>query len=478
MSTMPSPQPSDGAFGQPRLLQNPLEKSADTLKTAEPMHGEPRLRHAIRNQLEFRTLALDQLLPDEHTARIVWQYVEGIDLEPLLSAVLAVAGRPGRDTTDPRILLALWLYATLDGVGSARELDRLCRDHVAYQWIAGGVSLNYHTLSDFRGDHGEFLDQLLTRSVATLVHEDLVELKRVAQDGMRVRASAGASSFRRRGTLEECLKEAQEQVETLRREIEADPAATTRRQQAARQRAARERSERVTEAIRQCDELDPQRAAAAKRAGREPTESRASTTDPDARRMKMADGGFRPAYNAQFATATDSQVIVGVELTNSGNDGGQMLPMVEQIETRYGQAPNEMLVDGGFATHEDIEAVSAPERGTVVYAPMKEEKRKRAEGKDPFAPQRGDSVAVASWRQRMGTEEAKQIYRERGATAECVNALARNRGLYSVRVRGLAKVRTVLLWYALAHNLMRAASLRAAAVRAVSLRAAAVEKSA
>jgi transposase len=187
---------------------------------SRPRLGAPRMQRPDRYQMRMQVQSLDALLREDHRARLVWEYVEGLDRTGLYQEIRAVEGHAGRDPIDPRILLALWLYATLDGVGSAREVDRLCEDHVAYQWVCGGVSVNYHTLSDFRVDHGEFLDALLTGSVATWMHQGLVTLERVAQDGVRVRASAGAASFRRGPTLEECQAQAQAQVEALRRELQ------------------------------------------------------------------------------------------------------------------------------------------------------------------------------------------------------------------------------------------------------------------
>lgn len=413
--------------------------------------GNPRLRYANRHQVEMRTCALDHLLPEDHEARVVWAYVEGLDLTPLLQRIKAVAHAPGGAATDPRILLALWLYATLRGVGSARELDRRCdpqSGEAAFQWLAGGVSLNYHTLADFRTAHVAFLDDLLTKSVATLRHEGLVELERVAQDGVKVRASAGASSFRRQPTLQQHLQEAEQQVQALKAELDADPAAGSRRQQQARQRAARERVERVQRALEQLPRIEAQKKA------KEKDQARASTTDADARVMKMADGGFRPAYNVQLSTDGATQVITGVDVTNSGGDQGKLAPMVEQHATRYEKTPAEMLVDGGFVKKEDIEAVSPQ---TKIYAPVPPSKDPE---RDPHTPLEDDSPAVAEWRVRMATDEAKAIYRER-SQHECVNAIARNRGLQQFRVRGLQKVKAVVLWYVLAHNLMRTALLRA-----------------
>lgn len=190
--------------------------------------GRPRLRTANRQQIVFRTAALDELIPAEHPARIVWEFVGGLDLSPLYDSIKSVAGHAGRPCIDPKILMALWLYATIDGVGGARQLDKLRDTHDAYRWLLGDVAINYHTLAEFRTAHVELLDRLLTEGVAALMAEGLVVLERVAQDGMRVRASAGAASFRRRPTLEEALAEAEAQVETLQAELEQDPAAGDR----------------------------------------------------------------------------------------------------------------------------------------------------------------------------------------------------------------------------------------------------------
>jgi transposase len=450
-----TPGPPD----QPPLFAMPADEPTPGRPDEPPLPpGRPRLRTANRYQIVFRAAALDELIPPDHPARVVWDFVEGLDLSPLYDSIKSVAGNAGRPCIDPKILMALWLYATIDGVGSARQLDRLCQTHDAYRWLLGDVSINYHTLADFRTDHVELLDRLLTESVAALLTEGLVDLERVAQDGMRVRAGAGAASVRRRPTLEEALAEAEAQVQALRAELEQDPAAGDRRRQAARERAARERAERIRGALDRLPELE------AKKKPEDREKARCSTTDPDATVMKMGDGGFRPAYNVQFSTTTGSQIIVGVEVVTVGSDAGQMVPMVEQIAERYDERPREVLVDGGFAQHDQIDEVSGEEMGCTVYAPVPAPKDKAV---DRYAAKPGDSPAVVAWRERMGSEEAKAIYKERAATAECVNAQARNRGMIQLRVRGRLKAKAIALWYALGHNLMRAISLRtAAAVRA------------
>ena len=427
-----------------------------TERPSEPDRSQPRVQRPNRTQVELRPVDLDGLLPADHRARVVWDFVDGLDLTPLYTPIQAVEGHAGRPAIDPAILMALWLYATLEGVGSARALGRLCEEHDAYRWLAGGVSLNYHTLADFRVGHGDVLDDLLTTGVAALVAEGVVELTRVAHDGVKVRASAGAGSFRRGERLEQLLAEATVQVEHLRREIDEDPGATARRQAAARQRAAEERRQRVANALRQL----PAVAARRKKAGVKGA-ARTSTTDPDARVMKMADAGYRPAFNAQVTTATGSQVIVGVDIVTAGTDLGQLGPMVEQLRGRYGRAPDEVLADGGYVAVRDIRQLT--QGGCVLYAPPG---RRRGVGRARDRRRRNDAATVA-WRERMATAEAHAIYRERAATSECVNALARNRGLHQFVVRGLRKVRAVLLWFALAHNLMRTVALRQALPAAV-----------
>jgi len=420
--------------------------------------GTVRLLRANRSQVELRASDLESLLPLDHRARLVWGYVERQNLSRVIAAIKARGCNAGRAAIDPHILFALWLYATLDGVGSGREVARLVQQHDAYRWICGGVSLNYHALNDFRSSNEALMDELLTDNVAALAAAGVIALERVAQDGMRVRASAGAASFRRQARLQEHLHEAGELVQTLKQQARNAPGAAERRTQAARLRAAREREERIAAALAQLPEV-----AAAKQRSRSKSQARASTTDADARVMKMADGGFRPAYNVQLATTCDKQIIVGMDVVNIGSDMAQLAPMVSQVEQRLGQTPDQWLVDGGFAAHAHIEAVA--ER-TEVYAPVPEPKTKKdeqgnalAQDTDKHQPKAGDSPAVARWRLRMATDEAKEIYKERAATAECVNALARGRGLQRLPVRGFAKVRSVVGLYVLAHNLMRMAAL-------------------
>jgi transposase len=431
----------------------------------------PRLRVPDRQQ-PLLAMTIDELLEADHPARAVWSYVQGLDLSTLYDRIRARGCVAGRPAIDPRLLVALWLYATLSGFTSARELADLCVHHDAFRWLAGGVSVNHHTLSDFRTDDLEFLGQLLDHSVEVLRRQGLIDLDRVAQDGMRVRASAGAASFRRRETLEKLLREAQVEVRRLRQQLAAkadttadvpasrevateqgaaDEPPPSPQQQAAEIRHAEDRVERIEQALERMPEME------AKIGPDEDKEARVSTTDPQATVMKMADGGFRPAYNVQYSTACRGQAIVGVDVVTTGSDQGQLPPMLDQIASRFGRRPKEALVDGGFANLKDIEKVQGETERCTVYAPVSKPKKA---GVDRYEPKATDSEAVAEWRQRMGTSGAKEIYKERAATAECVNAQARNRGLGQFMVRGVEKVKAVASWFAIAHNMARSFALQ------------------
>jgi transposase len=404
----------------------------------------------------MRLAALDDLLPEDHRARIVWEMVQDYDMSQFYARVGSLEGMAGRPAIDPRLLIAVWLYATLEGVMSARELARLCEEHLAYQWLLGGVSVNYHTLADFRVDYEAELDDLLTKSVAALMFEGLVTIEKTAQDGMRIRASAGASSFRRKPTLDECLRKAKTAMEAQKEMLETgENGRRTHREKSAQQRHSRERLERVKKALEEVEKL-----VVKKNQNRELRRKnrpvRVSTSDPEARVMKMADGGFRPAYNGQLTVDMESRIIVGVEVSNEA-DTKLLNPMLEQINKRYEQLSDEHYVDGGFRSHLGIEL--AADQGVAIYTPIPKQYNINC-SKRPEEILPTDGPGVCAWKERMQTEAAKQKYKQRAATVEWANALARNRGLYQLLVRGIRKARAVLLWYALAHNLMQGINLR------------------
>jgi len=395
-------------------------------------------------------MSLDETIPPEHHVRVLWDLVERLDLSGFTEGLKVCEGEAGRSATDVRLLVALWLYAATQGVGSARELDRLCEHHAAYRWLCGGVRVNYHTLSDFRVDHEKALDGLMTEVLALLMERKLVSVYRISQDGLRVRASAGKSSFRRQERLQSLLEQAQAQVAALKAQREAPTGADRNaRQGAARERAARERLERVNQALEALEQVKKVKARARNNQRDKPSAPRASTTDSEARVMKMPDGGFRPAYNVQVATDTASRAIVEVDVTQEGTDKTQSEPLREQVQERTGGEVKEHLMDGGFVKREQIER--AEQNGVKVYAPPQQSRQDL----DPYRVRETDSPELAAWRTRMATEEAQAIYKERASTSETVNADLRTyRGLGPFLVRGLRKVRCVALWSTLAYNLM------------------------
>lgn len=405
-------------------------------------------------------LSLEGMLPVDHRARIVWSFVKSLDLEALYEKIVVTKDTVGRNSIAPEILVSLWLLATLDGIGSARELGRRCETDIAYLWMLGTVTVNYHTLSDFRVKNGEFLEKTLVDTVASLIAQGLVPLETIAQDGMRVRASAGSSSFRREPTLKSLQEQAQAHVDRLKKESEGerDQSDGDARRQSAVERAARERKERIDEALRQYEELSKHRESRKKGDG---AKTRVSTTDPDARKMKMANGGFDPAFNVQFATDADSRVIVAVDVTNSGTDSGQMEPMHEKVSSTYDKTPKTQLVDSAYATKEDVKIVES--KGTEVVSSVPRGSVLEKKGKDPHARQPSESDEYTAFRARMAKDEYKELYKTRPSVAEFPNADCRNRNLRQFKVRGLVKVKAVALWHALAFNFTRMINLRALA---------------
>jgi transposase len=416
------------------------------------MDGKVRLQLADRAQVRLEALDVDALVPKGHRVRSVWAFVAGLDLSRFHEAIRAREGHAGRPPIDPAILLCLWLYATLDDVGSARELERLTSFHHAYRWICGGVSVNHHTLSDFRVDEGAFLDELLTRSVVALMEAGVASLEEVAQDGLRTRAGAGGGSFRGRESLERKLAEARARIERLKGEVKSDPAASSKRRVAAEARAAREAEQKARAALEHLAGMEKDREGRRKKHKKridKQGEPRASLTDPQARVIKMADGGFRPAYNLQIAMDTAGGAVVGVEGSNDTSDKGLVGPMLKQIVRRFSKQPSRWLADFGYAGNKIVESLAgAPGGGIEAYMPLP-----KGRGSGPARKPGPAGPAVQAWRERMNSDEGKAVYKRR-CLVEWVNAGMRNRGLTRLTVRGKAKVEAVLLWQAVAHNFL------------------------
>ena len=390
----------------------------------------------------------DDLVPPAHpVVRTVADVVAKLDLSAFQEAIQAREGVAGRDATDPELLVALWLYACIRGIGSARELARRCEESVPFRWLCGGVSVNHRMLSDFRTDHGATLDALFTQVIASLVDQELVTVSRISQDGLRVRVSAGGASFRREERLRKLLAESQKHVEELRRQVDEPEklsAAAAQKKRAQRQ-AAQDRQRRLEQALAQLPELQQRQAERAERAGHgeygqkiREKEPRVSTTDPEARVMKMANGGYHPALNVQLAGDPQSRAILGVEVSNQAYDSaGLSEPMREQVERRSGKKVRQQLLDGGYLRKRDIER--AYEQGVELFVPPKGARTERNRGRELQA-KRTDSAAIRAWKQRMASESGQAIYRQRASTSETINADLRTyRGLTQLTVRGLHK---------------------------------------
>jgi transposase len=440
------------------MREGAIESAGET----EEAKSAVRLRVPERRQMAMVVQCPDDVVPAEHPVRTVMALVETLDVARFAEAIRAREGVAGRDATDPRLLVGLWLYGCIRGIGSARELARRCEESAAFRWLCGGVTVNHRLLSDFRVDHGAALDELFTQVIASLVDKELVTVSRVSQDGVRVRVSAGAGSFRREERLQKLLAESKRHVEEMRRQLEnpETSAALSSRQRAARRRAAKEKQQRLEQAIAQLPELKQKQAEAARQAGQgkrgqkiREKEPRVSSSDAEARVMKMPNGGFNPACNVQLATDTESRAIVGVEVSHEGSDSaGLSQPMRAQVERRSGGKVEQHLLDGGYLRMADIE--QAHRQRVELLVPPKPARQPHRRGRE-LEPKPGDSEAVLAWKRRMASAEGQAIYRQRAATSETVNADLRSyRGLTQLTVRGLAKAKCVALWCALAYNVI------------------------
>jgi transposase len=405
----------------------------------------PKLVRAVRDDLQMHAGTLDDMVAPEHVVRDVWRFAEKLDLSELLDAIRSREGKGGAPAFDPRVLLCLWLYATVDGVGSARRLSRLCEEHVVYRWIAGGLSINHHTLSDFRSCNGPLVERLLVASVAMLAQDGLVDLgaMTVAHDSTRVRACAGINSMRGRPALEEALAAARERLESLARQGEGEEERRTRLE-AARERAAGERVQRLQEALGVMEEMEGR---ARERTDRKQQAPRVSTTDPQAGWQRMANGGKNVAHNVQFTTETGTRAIVAVQVSPVASDTGTLAPAMQNLERVQGALPARVLADRGFFKYEDIGKLER--RGCLVSMPDLYPGSTYARAHGDYRPE------IAAWRERMTDDEEKRMYRLRASTVEWSNACVRRQGLQQLTVRGRVRVLAVALLHALAHNMTR-----------------------
>ncbi len=411
-----------------------------------------RVNHPQRHQVSMQFFSLDQMLPENHVARTLIAYVKTLDTSALYEQIHVSSTQAGRTATNPEVLLTLWLLATVEGINSARELERRCQRDMAYMWVCGEVSVNRSTLSEFRVHAGPFLNEMLVKTITGLIDSGVVGYDVVAQDGMRVRASAGKSSFRRAPTLKKLRTEVKAFVDKLEQaeDENEDDDSVSPRSKAAKKRSAQAQLQRLNESLEQIEDLTERREKRKKGSG---VETRCSTTDPVARNMKMANGGFNPALNVQFASDSEARMIVGVDVTNEGTDGGELEPMVNQLASDYGRRPKKIVTDSAYATKDGVTAVE--KEGSQLVATVPREEQLAKHGKNAHERQKGDTDEYVAFRQRMTEQENIELCKLRPSVAEFPNAVCRNRGLQQFNVRGLVKTKAVALWHAVAFNFTR-----------------------
>jgi transposase len=486
------------------------EASESTTQITGEEKSIKRFKPINRNQLMIRPVDIEKLVEEDHPVRAIWAMVCQLDWDRFEEDVKVVEGGKGRSSLDPRLLSALWIYAYSEGVNSARELSRMCEYEPGCQWLTGMQGVNYHTLADFRVKDKEAQDDLFKQVLGRLSAEGLTDLKRIAQDGTKIRAQASGNSFRREDTLREHLKLAEEQIQAMGSPDSED---ASQREIKAKQRAIREKKQRLQQAMEELKKFQQDQEEKEKQKA-----PRVSETDPEARVMKQPDGGFAPSYNVQICTETSNKIIVAVETTQAGNDYDELAHGIDAVHANTGQTPEQMVVDGGYIKNGNIE--DASQRGVDLIGPVAEsnaeaslkkrglspefypdkfrydqttntftcpadktlrfqrmsqrdgrrEHQYRAKAADchncPFRHQccpknaprmvirMEDSEAVRAFKDKMQTEQARQIYRTRAEVAETPNAWIKDKfGLRQFRVRGLVKAGMEALWACLTYNI-------------------------
>ena len=420
-----------------------------------------RISEPSRHQVEMNMCALDDLLPKEHKARLIWAFVQQMDTNACFRKIKSTLNAPGRPATNPEVLFALWLLAITDGITSGRQVTELCELHNAYKWLAGGVPINRNMVCAFRSGDPLLFEELLTSSLAVLRQQDLLGDEDLAQDGTKIKAAAGYNSFRRKPTLERYQEEAKKYLQSIKRENQLDPHAMTKKKKAAQERAARERAERLDKAVSEIEKAQEIKSKSCRKKkseiAKEVKKVRVSTTDPEARKMKMGDGGYRLALNVQYATGCKSRVIFAVSVGNT-MDPGTASPLMARALSRRQKlelpAPTHWICDSGYATTTDIEDCTTlyPQCRYVAAS-------KLIKNSDPTKPKRNDSDAVKEWRQFISSEEYKEVYSQRCSVAEFANAQTKNHGFREFRLRGLLKAKGEALLHTIAYNIQRSWNL-------------------
>lgn len=485
----------------------------------EPRHNHkpiPRFKPINREQMVMRVVDVEKLVDQGHPVRAIWEFVGRLDLSSFCEQIRAVEGVRGRPTHHPRLMICLWIYAYSRGVSSGRDIARLCEHDPAYQWLTGMKVVNHHSLSDFRVDHGEALNQLFVQILGVLTLEGLIDLERVMNDGTKIKTWASKGTFRGEKRVKEHLEIARRHIAEVEASSDED---TNRRAVKARGRAAREKQQRLESAEAEFKKIRASQSEGRtkKEGGTKKEEIRVSETEPEARIMKHRDGGFAPSYNAQISTDRLCGVIVGVGLSQSPTDYEELLGSVDRVEQNTGKLPVQVVADGGYTSGNNIHWMR--ERGVDFIAPVDDMgdeafsrqafvydegtnsytcpagktlpyKGKERRGKSlryryrgsaldckacPFKMQccpknkkQGRSVMrseyepeIESHAAKMQTEEAKLIYKQRGQTAEFPSAWIKEKlGVRRFRVRGLIKAGLEIIWACVTYNIQQWIRLR------------------
>lgn len=426
----------------------------------------PRIHSANRSQLIFDVIDYETLIPPDHKARIICRFVENLDLKTFYDEIKSRDGLAGRGAFDPKVLLSLWLYATAEGIGSARLLEKLCQRDCAYRWICGGLTINYHTLSDFRSENGDKLDKLLTDIITSLVASKVMKLNTLIIDGTKIPANASRNSFKRKQKLTDLSNSIGERVKKLRAELKQNPNASNDRVELKKQQELLKMEAKLNKALKELPKIEAVKEARKKKQKKDAkiSEPRVSITDPEARIMRFQKKTIAPAYNCQIAVEPETFIAVSVKVTNQGNDKNMLKPMIENIESRYDTRPDEVLVDSSYRDHATIIEFAEHSTPTKLFSPLPEKKenilpkslanRKRKEAAYP--------EPVKEFYSRMETEAAKEAYKRRGRI-ETVNGIFHNRMLSGFRLRGMDKVKSEILMQCICHNIMQKHRIDAAA---------------
>lgn len=422
-----------------------------------------RLLRPDRTQLRWEVVDLDSQLPPDHRARLVWAFVQSLDLSAFHARIKARDDLPGRPASDPAVLLAIWLYATLEAIGSARAIERLCQDHAAFRWLAGGVPVNHDMLSAFRRDSGPLLDQLMSRSLTALIAEGLITLEELTIDGTKIRARAGGGSMTGRDRLGRIEAAVTERIGALKAELEQDVGAAERKRLLRGMRAAEDRAGRIARARQRLRVLEDEQATRARRDARAAKSvPKVSTADPAVRRMRMPDGAVHPGWNVQVATSCG--FVVAIDPTDRRSDNGLAPGLVEQVVRRCARMSRRLLADATAMTMDDIVTLCGRYPGLEIYSPPPGQRGivTPAGQRNRRSQLRREPDAVKEWRQRMATDEGKAVYQRRKLT-EHVHARMKNRGFGRMPVHGITAVRSVCYMHAITQNMWHAHSLRSRA---------------